>query len=111
MYSIPQVARVLSCTRETQLPVSGNSGQVTELLFQLMMPVSLGVGLGVAAKELMTPLLGDSDRELTLPSTLSVSLATALTFLPKLGLHHGELGSLQHLLLEWLASWFGVFLQ
>ena len=81
--------------------MSGNSGQLAEPLPQLMLPDSLGVGLGVAAKELMTPLLGDSDKEFTLPSTLSGSFATVLTFFDKLGLHHGKFGSLQHLLVAW----------
>ena len=111
MYSIPQVARVLSCTRETQLPVSGNSGHAVEFPFHKIMPDNLGVGLGVAARELITTLLGAMDIEFTLPTPFSESGVTVLTFLDKFGLHQAPSGSLQQNLVGWNASLFSVFLQ
>ena len=81
--------------------MSGNRGQLAEPPSQAMEPASLGVGLGVAARELMTPLIGDIDREFTLPSTLSAgeeSFDTLLTYLlAKFGRNHGDEGSRQHL--------------
>ena len=79
-----------------------------------MMPANLGVALGVADKELMTPVLGAMDRVFTLPSTFSLGEAsdeTLLTFFGKLGLNQVEDGSLQHLAVEWKDSVLNVFLQ
>ena len=72
-----------------------------------MMPANLGVALGVADRELMTPFLGAMDKEFTLPSTLSegeASVDTLLTFLAKLGLNQVDDGSLQYLDVAWKDS-------
>ena len=83
LISTPQLATVSSWTSETQLLVSGKRGQLNEPPSQAIEPGSLGVGLGVAARELMTPFLDDRDNEFTLLSTFSVgeaSLETVFTF-------------------------------
>ena len=104
MISTPQLATVSSWTSETQLPVSGKRGQLTEPPSQAIVPGSLGVAIGVAARELMTPFLEGRDNEFTLPSTFSgeASLETVFTFLDMLGLNQAEEGSRQHLELAWL---------
>ena len=96
------------CTSETQLPVSGNKGQLTAFPFTKMKPASLGVGLGEAAKEQRTPFLGATETEFTLPSAFSPgeeSVVTVLSFFAKFGLYQLLAGFRQQRLVACMASW------
>ena len=91
--------------------MSGNNGQAAEFPSHKIMPDNLGVGLGVAARELITTLLGAMESEFTVPPAFSESEVTVLTFFEMFGLYQAPSGSLQQNLVGWNASLFKVLLQ